>query len=115
MGRDNQASVKVVLTGLQRLSEMEELDLNGNNITAESVPLLCATLKAMPSLRELMLQNNSVGDSGALELAKCVAANNKNLQTIWLQNNQLTTDAKRAFKAELSTLKNLSRIELGES
>eukprot|EP01122_Echinamoeba_exundans_P010466 TRINITY_DN3928_c0_g1_i1.p1 TRINITY_DN3928_c0_g1~~TRINITY_DN3928_c0_g1_i1.p1 ORF type:complete len:210 (+),score=23.81 TRINITY_DN3928_c0_g1_i1:31-630(+) len=114
LGRENQTSVAAVFSGLSRLPHMEELDLNGNGISQESVPALCSALERMPSLRELMIQNNQLGNLGSKQLADCLAAHNKQLETLWIQNNGLDAAGKTALKQELSSLANLSRVEVGQ-
>jgi Ran GTPase-activating protein (RanGAP) involved in mRNA processing and transport len=114
LGRENQAPVAAVLSGLSRLTHLEELDLNGNGRSQESVPALCSALQRMPSLRELMIQNNQLGNLGSRELACCLSAHNKQLETLWIQNNSLDAAGKVELKKELSSLTNLSRIEVGQ-
>jgi len=60
---------KLVAEALCRLSQLEDLDVSGNDYSAKDVGLLSAALPSAPGLSRLVLDRNRVGDKGARALA----------------------------------------------
>ena len=93
-------------------TSLEELYLDNNSL-ALGVKTLSATLKEISTLKILDLDNNNVPDDAADQLA-AVVCNNKNLEKIFLMNNNLKLGAMKIFWA-LSKITTLTVLNLSKN
>jgi len=76
--------------------KLEQIDLQGNLITAIGINMIAQGIKRHKTLKHLGLQWNLINDEGAVYLAS-VLPKNSVLESLYLFGNRITADGKRAL------------------
>ncbi|XP_078064787.1 NACHT, LRR and PYD domains-containing protein 3-like, partial [Mustelus asterias] len=96
---------------LQRNCQLERLGLRNNRLTSASGPKLALAIRNSWSLTHLDLNDNSLKDSGLLDIYRCLKDPNCRIQSLKLDSNDLTEECCRELGsalAENQTVKELS-------
>ena len=73
------------------LPSLDELDLDGNPLGDAGLAALLPALRQLPPLKGLDLSNTNIGDEGVASLvAQPTAGKLKSLERLYLNNNQIT-------------------------
>jgi Ran GTPase-activating protein (RanGAP) involved in mRNA processing and transport len=75
---------------LPQLVRLEALDLRGNELCCQGMVHLCSALQLMPTIRTLRLDDNLLGDTGAVIVGLDLLPQLTSLESIGLQVNGIT-------------------------
>jgi Ran GTPase-activating protein (RanGAP) involved in mRNA processing and transport len=70
---------------------LERLDLSDNPLTSEVAEELAAAIKAQTCLKELVLNDTSLGDEGVIVLAEALPSTASSLEVLQLALNEVYT------------------------
>ncbi|XP_053251326.1 ribonuclease inhibitor [Podarcis raffonei] len=110
------AGVKILCQGLLDPNcQLEKLQLEYCELSAENVEALSSALRTKPSLKELNLSNNKLGDAAVKQLCQGVLDDNCNLQSLQLESCDITPASCRDLSAVLSSKPSLTELCIGEN
>ncbi|XP_042301381.1 ribonuclease inhibitor [Sceloporus undulatus] len=110
------SGVKVLCQGLLDPNcQLENLHLEYCELSAENVEAISSALRTKSSLKELNLSNNSLGDAAVKQLCQSVLDTRCNLQTLRLENCDVTANSCEDLSTVLSTKPSLTELCIGEN
>ncbi|XP_051885775.1 NACHT, LRR and PYD domains-containing protein 3-like isoform X2 [Pristis pectinata] len=110
------SGVKVLSTALRDPDcKIQKLCLNKNGLTASCAQDLASTVNTTPTLTELHLGENELGDSGVKVLSAALRDPDCNIQELSLNNNGLTASCARDLASALITNPSLTELSLGDN
>jgi Ran GTPase-activating protein (RanGAP) involved in mRNA processing and transport len=92
-------------------ASLNRLDLDNNTIGDAGAVALAPAFKSMASLKELYLYNNQIGDAGATELAPAFKSM-ASLNWLFLSNNQIGDAGAAALAPAFKTMASLEKLYL---
>ncbi|KAM7108566.1 NACHT, LRR and PYD domains-containing protein 6 [Ciconia maguari] len=108
--------VRLLCEGLRRgACRLQTLRLGCCSLTAASCEALAAVLGAVPSLVQLDLSDNPLGDGGLRELCAALAGPGCSVQNLWLWRCRLTEASCGALAAVLPASPSLTELHLGDN
>ncbi|KAM9223686.1 NACHT, LRR and PYD domains-containing protein 6 [Leptosomus discolor] len=108
--------VKLLCEGLRRgACQLQTLRLGCCNLTAAGCRDLTAALSTMPSLAQLDLSDNPLGDGGVRELCGALAGPGCSVRKLWLWRCRLTEASGGALAAVLPASPSLTELHLGDN
>ncbi|XP_072720070.1 NACHT, LRR and PYD domains-containing protein 6 [Ciconia boyciana] len=108
--------VRLLCEGLRRgACRLQTLRLGCCSLTAASCEALAAVLGAVPSLVQLDLSDNPLGDGGLRELCAALAGPGCSVQNLWLWRCRLTEASCEALAAVLPASPSLTELHLGDN
>ncbi|XP_042640828.1 LOW QUALITY PROTEIN: NACHT, LRR and PYD domains-containing protein 6 [Tyto alba] len=108
--------VKLLCQGLRCGScQLQTLRLGCCNITAAGCKDLAALLSTVPSLAELDLSDNPLGDDGVREVCEALTEPGGSVQKLWLWQCRLTEESCGALAAVLPASPSLTELHLGDN
>ncbi|XP_037258779.1 ribonuclease inhibitor isoform X1 [Falco biarmicus] len=110
------AGVKVLCQGMMSPScKLQKLQLDYCELTADVVEALNAALQSKPTLKELSLSNNTLGDTATKQLCRGLVESSCNLELLHLENCGITSDSCQEISAVLSSMSSLREISVGDN
>ncbi|XP_004459835.2 ribonuclease inhibitor [Dasypus novemcinctus] len=109
------AGVRLVLQGLQGARRVQKLSLQNCSLTATGCSVLPGTLRCLPSLRELNLSENPLGDAGLRLLCEGLQDPQCNLEKLKLEYCDLTAAGCEALAAALRTKASFRELGLSNN
>ncbi|XP_059578513.1 ribonuclease inhibitor isoform X2 [Alligator mississippiensis] len=94
---------------------IQKLCLDTCGMTADSCGDLATVLSTNPSLLDLALDNNNIGDVGLILLCKGLIHPKCNIQKLWLKECGLTSACCESLRSVLSTKQSLKHLEIGSN
>ncbi|XP_063190566.1 NACHT, LRR and PYD domains-containing protein 6 isoform X2 [Chroicocephalus ridibundus] len=94
---------------------LQILRLGCCNLTAAGCGALAAALGSLPTLAQLDLSDNPLGDGGVRELCTALAGPGCSLQKLWLWRCRLTAASCGALAAVLPASPSLTELHLGDN
>ncbi|XP_072911617.1 NACHT, LRR and PYD domains-containing protein 3-like isoform X2 [Hemitrygon akajei] len=108
------SGVKLVSAALRNPEcKIQKLRLNNVGLTNSGAEDLASTLSTIPSLTELDLSDNELGDSGVKLVSVALRNPQCKIQKLWLNNVGLTDSAVEDLVSALSTIPSLTELILG--
>ncbi|KAM6115084.1 NACHT, LRR and PYD domains-containing protein 6 [Pterocles gutturalis] len=108
--------VRQLCQGLRRGGcHLHTLRLSCCNLTADGCRDLANVVGAMPSLEELDLSDNPLGDGGVRELCRVLVGPGCNVQKLWLWQCRLTEASCGTLAAVLPASPHLTELHLGNN
>ncbi|XP_046774216.1 ribonuclease inhibitor isoform X3 [Gallus gallus] len=108
--------VKVLCQGLMNPNcKLQKLQLEYCELTADIVEALNAALQAKPTLKELSLSNNTLGDTAVKQLCRGLVEASCDLELLHLENCGITSDSCRDISAVLSSKPSLLDLAVGDN
>ncbi|NXL93452.1 RINI inhibitor, partial [Alectura lathami] len=108
--------VKVLCQGLMNPNcKLQKLQLEYCELTGDVVEALNAALQAKPTLKELSLSNNTLGDTAVKQLCRGLVESNCDLELLHLENCGITSDSCREIGAVLSSKSSLIDLAVGDN
>ncbi|XP_075568307.1 NACHT, LRR and PYD domains-containing protein 6 [Pelecanus crispus] len=108
--------LKLLCEGLRcGARQLQALRLGCCNLTATGCKDLAAVLRTMPSLVQLDLSDNPLGDGGVRELCRALAEPGCSMQKLWLWQCRLTEASCGALAAMLPASPSLTELHLGNN
>lgn len=135
-------NLQILVDGLQKCSQLKNLDLSGNYFDASHVIILARVLKKNRSLQTLILSENILDDVSLMILAKCLSylanlqllsltyshISNRgvsilcgaliychNLESLFLNGNNIGTAGAKAFSSGLKECTKLKNFYIGSN
>ncbi|XP_072892381.1 NACHT, LRR and PYD domains-containing protein 14-like isoform X3 [Hemitrygon akajei] len=110
------SGVKTLSTALKDPNcKMQKLCLSKNGLTADCARDLTSIVAANPTLTELDLDQNQLGDSGVEVLSEALRKSNCNVQELSLNDNSLTASAAEHLASALGNNPSLTALSLGDN
>ncbi|NXU79988.1 RINI inhibitor, partial [Oreotrochilus melanogaster] len=110
------AGVQVLCQGMMNPScKLQKLQLEYCELTADIVESLNASLQSKPSLKELSLSNNTLGDRAVKQLCQGLVEASCSLELLHLENCGITSDSCQDISAVLSTKSSLRDLSVGDN
>ncbi|XP_072892429.1 NACHT, LRR and PYD domains-containing protein 12-like [Hemitrygon akajei] len=110
------SGVKLVSAALRNTEcKIQKLGLHGVGLTASGAKDLVSTLSAKPSLTELNLSHNKLGDSGVKLVSAALRKPECKIQKLWLFRVGLTDSGVEDLASALSTKPSLTELDLGHN
>ncbi|XP_054683752.1 ribonuclease inhibitor isoform X3 [Grus americana] len=110
------AGVKVLCQGMMNPNcKLQKLQLEYCELTADIVEALNAALQSKPTLKELSLSNNTLGDTAVKQLCRGLVEASCNLELLHLENCGITSDSCREISAVLSNKSSLIDLSVGDN
>ncbi|XP_072894820.1 NACHT, LRR and PYD domains-containing protein 3-like isoform X2 [Hemitrygon akajei] len=110
------SGVKTLSTALKDPNcKMQKLCLSKNGLTADCARDLTSIVAANPTLTELDLDQNHLGDSGVEVLSEALRKSNCNVQELSLNDNSLTASAAEHLASALGNNPSLTALSLGDN
>ncbi|XP_026705990.1 ribonuclease inhibitor [Athene cunicularia] len=110
------AGVKVLCQGMMNPNcKLQKLQLEYCELTADSVEALNPALQSKPTLKELQLSNNTLGDTAVKQLCRGLVDASCNLELLHLENCGITSDSCREISAVLSNKSSLVDLSVGDN
>ena len=107
----NDAAAYTIAVFLTQNAQLKELDLSCNNLQTQHATLVCKGMKSLLGLIKLSVSNNNIGGDATNDIA-VVLSQNKSLEELNLNNNNLEKiDLLRIF-ANMKNLFNLTKINI---
>ncbi|XP_008934215.1 PREDICTED: ribonuclease inhibitor-like, partial [Merops nubicus] len=108
--------VKVLCQGIRNPNcKLEKLHLEYCELTGDVMEALNATLQSKPTLQELSLSNNALGDAAIKQLCQGLMATTCNLKILQLENCGITSDSCGEISAVLSNKSSLTDLSVGDN
>ncbi|XP_059839402.1 NACHT, LRR and PYD domains-containing protein 3-like isoform X2 [Hypanus sabinus] len=108
------SGVKLVSAALRNPEcKIQKLRLNNVGLTNSGAEDLASALSTIPSLTELDLSDNELGDSGVKLVSAALRNPQCKIQKLWLNNVGLTDSAVEDLVSALSTIPSLTELILG--
>ncbi|NXM39955.1 RINI inhibitor, partial [Gymnorhina tibicen] len=110
------AGVKVLCQGMMNPScKLQKLQLEYCELTADIVEALNAALQSKPTLKELSLSNNTLGDTAVKQLCRGLVEASCNLELLHLENCGITSDSCVDISAVLRNKSSLMDLSVGDN
>nr|AAP92144.1 leucine-rich repeat protein N5C [synthetic construct] len=110
------AGVRLLLQGLlDPGTRLEKLDLNDTDLTEAGVKDLASVLRSNPSLRELSLSTNKLGDAGVRLLLQGLLDPGTRLEKLYLEDNDLTEAGLKDLASVLRSNPSLRELNLSDN
>ncbi|KAI1237979.1 Ribonuclease inhibitor, partial [Lamprotornis superbus] len=110
------AGVKVLCQGMMNPScKLQKLQLEYCELTADIVEALNAALQSKPTLKELSLSNNTLGDTAVKQLCRGLVEASCNLELLHLENCGITSDSCMEISAVLRNKSSLMDLSVGDN
>ncbi|XP_063254345.1 ribonuclease inhibitor [Prinia subflava] len=110
------AGVKVLCQGMMNPScKLQKLQLEYCELTADIVEALNAALQSKPTLKELSLSNNTLGDTAVKQLCQGLVEASCNLELLHLENCGITSDSCMEISAVLRNKSSLMDLSVGDN
>ncbi|XP_072894830.1 NACHT, LRR and PYD domains-containing protein 3-like [Hemitrygon akajei] len=110
------SGVKLVSAALRNPEcKIQKLQLYGVGLTDSGVEDLASALSTNPSLTELGLSNNKLGDSGVKLVSEALKNPECKIQKLWLMEVSLTDSGVEDLIAALNTSPSLTELDLGSN
>ncbi|KAF4790200.1 Ribonuclease inhibitor [Turdus rufiventris] len=110
------AGVKVLCQGIMNPScKLQKLQLEYCELTADIVEALNAALQSKPTLKELSLSNNTLGDTAVKQLCRGLVEASCNLELLHLENCGITSDSCMEISAVLRNKSSLMDLSVGDN
>ncbi|KFO93992.1 Ribonuclease inhibitor, partial [Buceros rhinoceros silvestris] len=100
---------------LSMMKSCKTIRMDDCNLSSRNCEDLSSVIRMNPSLTELKLNNNDLGDAGMLHLCKGLLTPSCNLQTLWVQNCSLTSASCEALRSLLITQPSLTELHLSDN
>ncbi|KAM8807501.1 ribonuclease inhibitor [Eudromia elegans] len=108
--------VKVLCQGLMNPScKLQKLQLEYCELTADIMEDLNAALQTQPTLKELSLSNNTLGDAAVKQLCRGLVEARCDLELLHLENCGITSDSCWDISAVLSNKPSLIDLSVGDN
>ncbi|XP_072891689.1 NACHT, LRR and PYD domains-containing protein 3-like [Hemitrygon akajei] len=108
------SGVKLVSVALRNPEcKIQKLELVGVGLTDSGAEDLASALSTKPSLTELDLSNNELGDSGVKLVSAALRNPECKIQKLWLESVGLTDSGAEDLASALSTKPSLTELDLG--
>lgn len=109
-------AVSSLCNAIKMSVSMEEIDLEGNSITAEGAESLAAVLASNPMIKKLNLRENQLGDAGVAALATVLAdGGHPRLTKLDLDGNNITAAGAVALAKSIPHLNEFPVISLTDN
>lgn len=109
LGLEDEGATAVLKALAEVGSNVEVLELGGNEITEKAAPALVSCIRALKSLRRLVLSENELKDKGTVAVSQALLEGHESLEVLDLSENMLsrigavaaaqTAAKKKAFKS----------------
>ncbi|XP_075358531.1 ribonuclease inhibitor isoform X4 [Mycteria americana] len=110
------AGIEYLCKGLLMPScSLQKLWLEYCELTADIVEALNAALQSKPTLKELSLSNNTLGDTAVKQLCRGLVEASCNLELLHLENCGITSDSCQEISAVLSNKSSLIDLSVGDN
>ncbi|NXN08697.1 RINI inhibitor, partial [Indicator maculatus] len=110
------AGVKVLCQGIMNPNcKLQKLQLEYCELTADIVEALNAALQSKPTLKELSLSNNTLGDAAVKQLCQGLVEASCNLELLHLENCGITSESCREISAVLCSKAALVDLSVGDN
>ncbi|XP_059817478.1 NACHT, LRR and PYD domains-containing protein 14-like [Hypanus sabinus] len=110
------SGVKLVSAALRKSEcKIQKLGLNNVGLTDSGAEDLVSALSTNPSLTELNLSDNKLGDSGVKLVSAALRNRECKIQKLWLNNVGLTDSGAEDLVSALSTNPSLTELNLSEN
>ncbi|KAK2517885.1 ribonuclease inhibitor isoform X1 [Columba livia] len=108
--------VKVLCQGMMNPNcKLQKLQLEYCELTGDIVEALNVALQSKPTLKELSLSNNTLGDTAVKQLCRGLVEASCNLELLHLENCGITSDSCREISAVLSNKSSLIDLSVGDN
>ncbi|KFV44983.1 Ribonuclease inhibitor [Tyto alba] len=110
------AGVKVLCQGMMNPNcKLQKLQLEYCELTADIMEALGSALQSNPTLKELSLSNNTLGDTAIKQLCQALVETSCNIELLHLENCGITSDSCREMSRVLSNKSSLIDLIMGDN
>ncbi|XP_057227458.1 ribonuclease inhibitor isoform X1 [Malurus melanocephalus] len=100
---------------LTTMKSCKTIRMDDCNLSSSNCEDLCSIINTNPSLTELKLNNNELGDAGVEHLCKGLLTPSCSLQKLWLQNCNLTSASCETLCSVLCAQPSLTELHVGDN